>query len=256
MNLNGFNVCMPHVVVIADGQTLVIFSDGQHMAKRINEQIKSINKRLHKTIAEYNNLPQFGSKPLQPKNITFTDVIREDWHVHGDTSDNDIGTVPALIRKKAIDAYYLCERANEEKSIVQLEMTDMLKFLRKQHDIVISSISNLQDDHSPFALGAKALLVKRGLALECELRNCSSKFCEYISSDSPVSLPLLETFNPYFRSINLQHYVISTVPILNEHDSDDDSNGDSENEIIDYDCDSVTDSQDDDHDDDNDDLAI
>ncbi|XP_066300346.1 uncharacterized protein [Branchiostoma lanceolatum] len=163
------------------------YPDGQSIATKLSNQLKSINGKLEKTINRYNNLmwpTQHGS--IFPPSIEIAEARDPYWtrYLDLDVSYRGEGDIPYSLLRKAIDALNLKQRAQEEIQMVKTEMREVLLHFIRQDEVVRGAVENHEK------LGERAALIERTIKLQQRLQLAARLFRPHISSmpELPTSL--------------------------------------------------------------------
>ncbi|PIK38037.1 hypothetical protein BSL78_25128 [Apostichopus japonicus] len=127
------------------------YSDGQAIAQRVGKQIKKSSASIKGLIQTYNGIFRLD----QP--ITFAqvaDLSNNLYHYLDDAHSTDKQKIPMGVKRKAVCALNMLDRANEEENITTKEMKNTIEFIEVQASILHNLISNLEL-HQPRSLKEK-----------------------------------------------------------------------------------------------------
>lgn len=165
------------------------YAEGHALAKRLSKQITKATKLLKTSIDEYNKLECSTASSL-PLTVTFDSVKDPDsdvW-VEVNAPEESRTAIPATIRRKAVDLYYLMDRCREEITLLQSEMINTLDHFTRQHQLFKSSLDFSLDNLSAESRGRDIFIRKKVLSIESYLVYLKALFEDHIEN---VSLPPL-----------------------------------------------------------------
>ncbi|KAI8514450.1 hypothetical protein Bbelb_070410 [Branchiostoma belcheri] len=121
------------------------YPDGQGIALKLSKQLTSASKKLAQTIQAYNNIQWERQTPEFPASVTFEAASDPAWESYQslDTSMGEPG-LPYSLKRKAIDAVNLRERALEEQDMLKAEMHRVLRHLMAQQEATQQGITEFQ----------------------------------------------------------------------------------------------------------------
>ena len=132
---------------------IIVFADGQRIAKRVSSQINKETRKLKKLVIEYNKdsvLPEMTMQTaLNPDETNAeTDVHVCATHIQMDTKDrNDI-----------IHAYLKKIRSSEEIAILKDEVKSSLDYFQEKQRCIKGCCTNLHANNDVYSRGAHNLL--------------------------------------------------------------------------------------------------
>lgn len=142
-------------------------TEGHALAKRLSKQIMKATKLLKTSIDEYNKLECSTASSL-PLTVTFDSVKDPDsdvW-VEVNAPGESRTAIPATIRRKAVDLYYLMDRCREEITLLQSEMINTLDHFTRQHQLFKSSLDFSLGNLSAESRGRDIFIRKKVLSIE------------------------------------------------------------------------------------------
>ncbi|XP_066300410.1 uncharacterized protein [Branchiostoma lanceolatum] len=164
-----------------------VYPEGQKIASKFSKQIRSANNKLTKAIQEYNAIPWPRQTSDFPPSINFSEAIDPEWTTYQmlGPSMSEPG-LPYSIKRKAIDAVNIKERAVEEKQMIKEEMGRVWSHFLEEHDSTAKAVMHCQEHGNMEA--EQAMLLQHIIRLEKRLYTMHNIFKEFISlSDSPSS---------------------------------------------------------------------
>lgn len=173
----------------------------------MSKQITKATKLLKTSIDEYNKLECSTASSL-PLTVTFDSVKDPDsdvW-VEVNAPEESRTAIPATIRRKAVDLYYLMDRCREEITLLQSEMINTLDHFTRQHQLFKSSLDFSLDNLSAESRGRDIFIRKKVLSIESYLVYLKALFEDHIEN---VSLPPL-IFENDLPSLEQQEDKITT----------------------------------------------
>lgn len=174
----------------------------------MSKQITKATKSLKTSIDDYNKLECSTTCSL-PHSLTFDsakDPDSEVWLQVNAPGNSSTATIPATIRRKAIDLYYLMDRAREEITLLQSEMVNTIDHYTQQHQLLTSSLDDGLDDCSTEDRGRDILIRRKIWSIESYLVYLKALFESHIED---VSLPSL-LFENDLPSLQQQEHTGST----------------------------------------------
>ncbi|KAI8493215.1 hypothetical protein Bbelb_292190 [Branchiostoma belcheri] len=163
------------------------YPDGQAIAIKLSNQLKSINSKLEKTISRYNSLMWPPQDSVFPPSIDIVEARDPYWTVYLnlDMSYRGEGDIPYSLLRKAIDARNLKLRAQEEIQMVKAEMREVILHFIRQDEEMRHAI----DSHEK--LGERAVLTERTIKLQQRLKFAAKLFGPYVSNmpEMPIFFP-------------------------------------------------------------------
>ncbi|XP_040927240.1 uncharacterized protein LOC114857791 isoform X2 [Betta splendens] len=203
------------------------YPDGQGIAVRLSKQIKACNKRLRKTITDYNSLQWPPQTTIFPPQMDFQEACDPSWPVYCSIDENtEEGDFSRSLKRRAIDALHLKTRAAEEKIMLQDEMKTLIHHVQQQHASLHSAITNTKQP------GSRAVLVGTIINLEQKLHNATLMFQQHIPSIAPLSHAYLPQLN-----VVRQNVISPDVYMALFNDDDDDDDDEDGNDDEEEDCD-------------------
>ena len=153
-------------------------ADGQKIAKKLSLQISKETKKIKELLPEFNACQSVigGCEPLR-----LEDAL--------DPSELTTIMQPNISHSKRelIDAYLIIKRADEELSMVAVEMTNTLKHYEQQLMAVKNCIEQYRTGVDAFSRGAVALLQALLVKLHARVSECHS----VIDGSSTTLMPLV-----------------------------------------------------------------
>ena len=155
-------------------------ADGQKIAKKLSLQISKETKKIKELLPEFNACHVVVSKhePLQLQEVLDSSKLTTIVHPHSSSS-----------KRELIDAYFTIKRADEEISMVAMEMT----YTRQHYVHEISAVQNCIQQYSKktdaFSRGSVALL--HGLLTKLNIRVIEIHDLFSVISNSSTSVPVI-----------------------------------------------------------------
>ncbi|XP_035665584.1 uncharacterized protein LOC118408832 [Branchiostoma floridae] len=209
------------------------YPDGQGIALKLSKQLSSANKKLTKAIQAYNNIqslwePQSGQYPAT---VSFEVACDTSWDTY-QTLHASMGEpgLPYSIKRKAIDAVSLKERAVEEQEMVKTEMERVMQHLHTQHGITLQEIHRCQESDN---ISGQAVLTQHIIRIELRMYRSFHRFKQHIpalpappSSHIQYILPshMSDSDGSSYDDVSDDDYVLEVSSDEEEEDSNDDTN--------------------------------
>ncbi|XP_066294857.1 uncharacterized protein [Branchiostoma lanceolatum] len=190
------------------------YPDGQAIAKKLGRLLKSINKKLKKTIANYNKIARLPLDTSFPRTIDFQEACQPTWQCYTQLDLLEDGLVPKSVQRQAIDALCLKKCAEEELRMTSKDMINFIESGLAEYETISESIKMYKNDGD---IGAVAMLHKKRDALQSQLHFAHTMFGTKLEI-----LPEVPTGDSANLSSDLEYSLDSEY---DEEEDDDESEG-------------------------------
>ncbi|XP_066271123.1 uncharacterized protein [Branchiostoma lanceolatum] len=155
------------------------YPDGQKIALKLSKQLTSASKKLAKTIQTYNSIQWELKNPEFPETVAFDDAKDPAWDTYQAVDGVSMCEpgLPYSVKRKAIDAVNLKERASEEQEMVKTEMLRVMQHLLAQHHITEDEKDRCTENSNA---AGQALLTQHIIRIEQRLNRFCQRFRKYI----------------------------------------------------------------------------
>ncbi|KAI8482268.1 hypothetical protein Bbelb_399590, partial [Branchiostoma belcheri] len=138
----------------------------------------SIYKKLAKAIQAYNGIQWEPQSAQFPSTVAFEHASDPAWDMYQtlDTSMGEPG-LPYSVKRRAIDAVSLRERASEEQEMVKAEMERVMQHLLDQHHITDHEIRRCRENYNT---AGQAVLTQHIVRIEQRLESFSTTSSKHI----------------------------------------------------------------------------
>ncbi|XP_078661810.1 uncharacterized protein LOC144905876 [Branchiostoma floridae x Branchiostoma belcheri] len=201
------------------------YPDGQAIALKLSKQLTASSKKLAKAIQAYNGIQWEPQSAQFPSTVAFEHASDPAWDMYQtlDTSMGEPG-LPYSVKRRAIDAVSLRERASEEQEMVKAEMERVMQHLLDQHHITDHEIRRCRENYNT---AGQAVLTQHIVRIEQRLERFFHHFKQHIPT-----LPEPPSSHIEQRSHSLESDS-STSPFDNVSDEEEgDSTDEEEGEFI------------------------
>ena len=132
---------------------MCFISDGQAIAIKLASQIDKVVNSMKQGLVTLNAL-------MGDEMVSFDDIKDPGGELFSQlNSSNDVGNVPACVKKKLVHLVSLEERCKEEQVLVKEEMLQYFRFTSNQ----ISAITSYLDKETSVDRGLMALLKQKAV---------------------------------------------------------------------------------------------
>ncbi|XP_035688849.1 uncharacterized protein LOC118424401 [Branchiostoma floridae] len=162
------------------------YPDGQEIALKLSKQIRSTNNKLSKAIQAYNTIPWSPQTGEFPPRLNFSQATDPTWATYQmlGPSMSEPG-LPYSIKRKAIDAVSMKERAAEERQMIKEEMVRVWRHFQGEYDCTEKAVRHCQQNDSMKA--EQAMLLQHVIRLEKRLSRMHGVFKQFIVLPDPPS---------------------------------------------------------------------
>ncbi|XP_078684926.1 uncharacterized protein LOC144918245 [Branchiostoma floridae x Branchiostoma belcheri] len=162
------------------------YPDGQAIALKLSRQITSASNKLSKAIEAYNTIPWSPQSAEFPSSLHFSEASDPTWSTYQmlGPSMSEPG-LPYSLKRKAIDAINMKERAVEERQLIKEEMGRVWDHFIEEHDHTAEAVRHCQERVSMEA--EQAMLLQHMIRLEKRLFEMHEIFKQYIALPDPPS---------------------------------------------------------------------
>ena len=144
-------------------------ADGQTIAKRLSTSISKETKHAVKLVEEYNTTASLVTDSYIPVNVDEAlDPDSDFWQ-----PDVTSSSITWKTQKHITSAYLLIKRTEEELSLLQQEMQNVLAYCHRRKDVINWQIGIIQDKDELYSKGLKCLLLK--MLQSVEQYHCTAK---------------------------------------------------------------------------------
>ena len=205
--------------------------EGQSIFNRLSKQLKSITKKIQKTIDQYNKVG-YPYKEL-PEILTFENVKDIDNVIYkGLTSHQVTNEVPSTMKQELIQLKCLLDRCAEEKVLLKNEMKSVISWNKNQYRKVKAKLG------SATTAGETAFLLREGMYFEFVICKLNYLFKEFIGEGESFDILLTENIlNDDFEKMQNMLQYISSLEELGVEDPESDfenDEGDEEEDFSDF----------------------
>ncbi|XP_066264562.1 uncharacterized protein [Branchiostoma lanceolatum] len=141
------------------------YPEGQTIASKLSDQLKTASSKLKKTIDDYNTVEWDPTDPKFPLTVEFREATDSSWQHYAclDPTVLEEPGLPRSLQRKAIDHLNLLQRATEEVEMVQQEMKNVFYHFQTQHELTENALTALGEADND---GRKAALTTHMLRLQ------------------------------------------------------------------------------------------
>ena len=157
---------------------LLVYIDGQKIAKRLSGQILKETKRIKTLLLNYS---------VCPSKVELSIKEALDPSVLSIKLDHRSKSKTMAVKQDLLQARLLIQRSQEEIDMIQCELHNTLAFFQRKKDTIDTEIVKLKLFNNDFARGSIALLQHLKLKVTKAIDDCACRFA--IVTDSDVTDP-------------------------------------------------------------------
>lgn len=121
----------------------VSFTEGVKAINRIGKILSTVSRRLTSALSQYNALPQMPGSQF-PSDLTRKKVLDSDGSIWNQLSvDGEATSLPAWVKRRAIDAWHLTSRCKEELNRIHADIDRIASKIRHQKAAIIAKLEEL-----------------------------------------------------------------------------------------------------------------
>ncbi|CAH1273365.1 Hypp5105 [Branchiostoma lanceolatum] len=179
------------------------YPEGQQMAMKLSEQLKTAGTKLRKTIASYNALEWEPTNQDFPTSVEFREATDPTWQRYSclePTFLEETG-LPHSVMRQAIEHLNLLQRAGEEAEMVQKEMKEVFHHFQNQRDLTELAVAQLDVDED----GKRAALTTHIVSLDKRIESMYYFFQHHVPDlDLPFVPSSYLTLFPIPENVDLE----------------------------------------------------
>ena len=161
---------------------LYLFADGQKIAKKLCTQITKETKVIKSLLPEYNacqaTIGEDSSALLSMEEVLDSSLLSMILRPHSNFSN-----IPSKTKQEIMDASLHMERASEEITMLEKEMSNMISYYKDRSKVLYHSIQLFMSREDGFGRGVLSLLKTMAYTVNIKLQECVELF-KFTNADS------------------------------------------------------------------------